>query len=294
MKNRLFFVPPFVIIITLFIVGTFCDLNISSAICNVNNGLSRFFAGFADVPLIFALAFIGGSLIKLAVIRYKKAQQRIIISIFVLIIAALSVFLGGYFFTDYDAYQLSSKFIIIIGLAVAIPGFIAGFFLHKYVDNPQIVKLYAFFVITVVITFAFSFGIKYCVSRVRYSFLLQTSLDYYRPWYNLNLPQEVIDAFKSMNKDAIRSFPSGHSNCAMALPFILMYLPHLNKRFAKHQTLLFYIGVLYFFFIAFTRIYTGAHFLTDTMMSGFMALSIYFIANEIYMRKLNNEEQIYA
>ena len=291
MKNRLFFIPPFVIIIALFIVGTFLDLNISSSIVQAGNHLSAFFSGFVSVPIFFGLTFASGAFIKLAIIRYKKLKHRIFTAIFVLFTTALSILIGGKNFASYEAYQLSTTFSILVGVIITIPGLICGFFFYKCIDSPNLIKVCALIVISVIITYVFAFGIKYSVSRVRYIFLVETSLDFYRPWYSPNLSPEIIEVIKAINKDGIKSFPSGHSNFAMCVAFMLMYLPRINNKLMKYQGLLSIIGFIYFFFIAFTRIFAGMHYLSDTMMSGFISLFVYFIANEIYMRKLNNEDK---
>mgnify|MGYP003308862805 CR=1 FL=1 len=85
MKNRYLFIPAGVVVITLLITGSLCDLEIAQALFHANNGFSRFLAGFPTFPIGIVLGFILGTLLKMVVNKeYKKNIMKKIILTFAL------------------------------------------------------------------------------------------------------------------------------------------------------------------------------------------------------------------
>ena len=80
MKNRYLFIPATVVVVSLLIVGSLCDLTIAKAIFSADNGFSHFMAGFAMLPIAECLGFILGSLFKMvANHEYKKKWKNILL-----------------------------------------------------------------------------------------------------------------------------------------------------------------------------------------------------------------------
>jgi len=291
MKNRLIFVPAAVILLTLFIVGTFLDLQISQGFSNLNAMFPKAMTGFALLPLCLMIAFVGGSMIKVIMSkRYKTWYQNTLVGLFGLVCICFATYLYGKEMCSLLAFNLAKKFIIPIGLCASIPGGLGGFFLFKYVDQKDYMKKIIYLSIILFISFGIVWVMKKLAPRVRYAVVAVNGDVLYRPWYKPDLTQELVDSIiksSSFGKEATQSFPSGHSSSAMLTLMLINSLPMFINKLKGKEKYLFYIGFAYYCFIALMRLYAGAHYLTDITFSGLVALSVYFIGNEIYLRKLS-------
>ena len=292
MKNRLFFIPALAVTLTLLIVGTFLDFNISSSIVQLDNGFSHFMAAFTVVPVGVTLGFMLGTLFKMVINKqYKKVWQNII-----LCVISFGVLIGGSYFlgdhvTSYHAYNITNLkplFNILFGLVMMVPGYLLGYFFLEKINNKHLFRTYLIIVITILFMVALIEVIKICFPRLRYTSVVVLGKDYYRAWYNtdFSLNKEFVEKWSLVNSEEIKSFPSGHSNMGISAAFIMMFIPKLVKKVEGKEVYFFYGGFLFFLLVAFARIFIGAHYLSDTMFAGTLALLVYFISNEIYLRKL--------
>lgn len=291
MKNRLIFVPAATILLTLFIVGTFLDLQISQAFSNLNVNFPKYITGLSLFPLCIIIAFVGGSMVKVILSkRYKEIYKNILIGLFGLVCICFATYLFGKEMCSNLAFNLSKKYIVPIGICVSIPGGLCGYFLFKYVDQKAYMKKITYLSIVLFVSFGIVFVMKELAPRVRYSVVALDGGDtLYRPWYKPDINKDVLDSIiktSPLGKEAIKSFPSGHSSNAMLVLMLINSLPLFIDRLKGKEKYLFYIGFAYYCFIALMRLYAGAHYLSDVTFSALVALGVYYIGNEIYLRKL--------
>ena len=292
MKNRLYFIPAAAIVVSLLFVGTFCDLQISQALVHLDNGFSHFMAGFTVMPVSVVLGFILGTLLKMVTNKqYKKVWQNIILCVisFGLLIGG-AYFLGDHF-TSYHAYNLKTLrplLNIVFGLVMMIPGYILGYIFYDKMEHKNIFKTYILIVATVVFLIVFVMLIKSLFPRLRYTSVVRLGYEYFRPWYltDFSLNKQFVADHNLIDPEEIKSFPSGHSNIGMAAAFTLMFIPKFFPKLKDKEVYFFYGGFFFFLLVAFSRILIGAHYLSDTMFAGTLALLVYFISNEIYLRKI--------
>lgn len=297
MKKRLYFIPAFIIVLTLFIVGSIYDLNISKAIAKPRNAFTLFFAALATLPISAFFAFNSGVIFKMNFRRYKecKTYQRILLIALSIVLFAGGTLLFGLNVSGQYAYNFNKLLGILVGLALSVPMAILGYFVYEKIDTPNLLKILIFTSIVVAFTSGCVEFIKILVPRVRF-IAVSGMIDgeaLFRPWYNPSITKPMIEQVKDWASqhgygELYKSFPSGHSNFSLSTSFILMMLPLItsNKKLLRYQILLFYVGFAYYLLTAFSRIYGGAHYLTDTTFSGLFALMVYIIANEIYIRKV--------
>ena len=72
------------------------------------------------------------------------------------------------------------------------------------------------------------------------------------------------------------SFPSGHTAAACGI-FVLVLLCDVLPAWHKKRTLVWGVCWAYIAFMAFTRIVIGRHFLSDTLMAGFVCIVVFYI-----------------
>ncbi|MCQ2795140.1 MAG: phosphatase PAP2 family protein [Bacilli bacterium] len=290
MKNRYLFIPAGVVVLTLLIVGSLCDLTIARGIYWADNGFSHFMAGFAMLPLAECSGFILGTLFKMVTNHeYKKKWQNILLTV----ISFAALIGGGFFFgthfTSYHAYNLSKWYAIIFGAIMIVPGYIAGYFLYDKMDHKNLIKTYILIGVSILFMVAFIEVTKIIFPRLRYTSIVKIGDDsLFRPWYltDFSLNKEFVKAHDLVDNEEIKSFPSGHSQAAFATAFAVMFIPKLFPKFKGKEVYFFYGGFVYFLIIALSRMLIGAHYLSDTMFAGTIALLVYFISNEIYLRKI--------
>lgn len=290
MKNRLFFIPAGVIVLALLIAGSLYDLTIAKALFHPDNAFSHFMAGFAMVPIGFMLGFILGNLFKMVVNReYKKVWQNVLLCVISFVGAIIGIYIIGSQFTSYHAYNLNKWLSFLFGMISVVPGYLFGYFFYEKMNHKRLLKIYALVGLTVLLLVAAVEVTKMILPRLRYTSVVALGDDsLFRPWYltDFSLNKQWVLDHHLIDAEEIKSFPSGHSNAALATSFALMFVPKLFPRFKGKEVVFFYIGFIYFLLVAFSRMFIGAHYLSDTMFAGTVALLVYFISNEIYLRKI--------
>jgi len=294
MKNRLYFIPVVIIVLTLFVVASIFDLQISTSIANNLNGFSKFFASIATLPVAIFFSFASASILKLTLTRYKNVRKLYKVFLF---IYAIGLYVGSIALfgltVSRHAYTFNAGLGILVGFVSMSPiAYLTYRFFDKF-DSPNLFKIIIFMSVVILFSQGSIEGFKIFVPRVRYLAVSEFGNSLYRPWYDPSISKEVADFIKAWGKErsyenCIKSFPSGHSNFAFLSSFILLMLPSVFKleKIEKYRHILFYCGIFYYFLIAFSRIYGGYHYLSDTMFSGLYSLGVVYIANEIYLRKI--------
>ncbi|MCQ2795890.1 MAG: phosphatase PAP2 family protein [Bacilli bacterium] len=293
MKNRYLFIPAGVVVLTLLIVGSLCDLTIAQGIYWADNGFSHFMAGFAMMPLGALIGFILGTLFKMVTNhQYKKKWQNILLVFISFAGLVCGLYVIGMQVTSYHAYNLHKAYSFLFGALSLVPGYLLGYFFYEKVNNKNLIKTYILIAVSVGFMIAFIETTKIIFPRLRYTSIVQLGNNsLFRPWYltDFSLNKQFVIEHKLVDNEEIKSFPSGHSQAALATAFVMMFIPKLFPKFKGKEVYFFYGGFLYFLIVALSRMLIGAHYLSDTMFAGTVALLVYFTSNEIYLRKIYKE-----
>ena len=116
--------------------------------------------------------------------------------------------------------------------------------------------------------------IKVPWARPRMRLLVSTGNDsYFMPWWQLGgtLKQRLIG--EGISPDEFRSFPSGHTACA-ACAMLAILLPTLKKQWHDKERICLAVGAGWTLLVAVSRIWMGAHYLTDVVMACLIALGV--------------------
>lgn len=84
----------------------------------------------------------------------------------------------------------------------------------------------------------------------------------FQPWWVVgsDMKQQLVAA--GIDKEEFRSFPSGHSASA-ACAMLFAALPAVKSQWLARRELFFWIPAVFMLAVCFSRIFAGAHFLTD-------------------------------
>ena len=281
----------FIIIGILFaglIVGSFLDLQIDEALFQENNGFGLFMASFGVYPCYICLSFIGGGLL-CTTIRRKDLNTPVKFICYVLSATALglSVFLCGREWPSVNGHNVPElaplSYVI---CAIVFSGcFCLGYLICRKGDQRQLWGI----CLIAGLAFAFAllpagYAIKLIIHRPRYRLAVRGGITSFYNWWEM-FPEYKDYIGGIITKEEFKSFPSGHSGAGMILALSLPLATYIFPKLKGKQTLMFYIGAAYGFLMMFSRLLVGAHYLTDTCMGSLIVMVVYYVANEIMIRK---------
>lgn len=293
-KNRHFIVIASILLVGL-IVGSFLDLQISEAIFMKNNFVGLLFASFGTYPTYMGLAFLGGGLLSTTIRRKDMPLWGKIICYF---LSALAYFISVYIcaddfpsvngFNDSNLYPLSYTLCFL----VFTPFFVFGYFVCKK-SNPKYLwnALMIIAVIYIVGMLPVSVLIKLVIHRPRYRWVVRGGLLEFHNWWEsaANYKDFLDGSFlvegQVITKEEFKSFPSGHSGAGAMLMVLLPSLPLFFRKLEGKETILLYVGFGWTLICMFFRILVGAHFLSDTCMSGLIIILLFFVLSEFARTK---------
>ena len=281
MINKKYFSIAIAVLIATFIIGSFFDYQISTALFSKNNGFGLFFAAFGEWPGYAMLAFLGGYTAMLAFKFYRKNLGGIsLIGAGVVAFGCASFFLGKAVFSI-NAYNMPEKTLfpgLLVGAGLMIPPLCAGLFFGNKVHNKELWKI-SFFVL---LSIAISIGIITVVKRIphRPRFRLVTANDEidFHPWFSICKEYDHYVKDLGIDKEEFKSFPSGHVGISSAM-FLSVYIPMLleMKKPEKLKNIFFFVSCAYILLLAYTRILVGAHYLSDVSAGGIISLAIFLV-----------------
>ena len=302
MKKRWhFFIVMGVMLIGL-IVGSIAqlDLKINEAIFSPTNGfglVGLVVSSFGMIPGYGTLSFLGGVLTYIT-LKGKNEFPTWLKVLFV----ALSVAMYGVsvYFLGKDVFSVNGFYneklhpwlgCIIMGV-IMVPVFYLGFWMGKKNTNPKL--WIAILIAAAVIFIALVPGVtlfKAIMHRPRYrSAVYESYVSYYNWWERFSeystykVGDVLIIDGKEFATEEFKSFPSGHAGATMCGLIWFTFLPLIDNRLMKHQTLLFYIAFAWGLVVMFARMLVGAHYLTDVCFGALLTVVCYYIGNEFIVK----------
>ena len=294
MKKRYhFFIVMGVLLIGL-IIGSFLDLQINQALFFKDNAFGIGMAAFGVYPAYMGLSFAGGTLFLVAIKRRKDmpVYGLILCFFFAFLALGMATYLCGEEFASpngFNNHDIAWIGYLISGI-VMVATFVGAYFLLRNGDMKVLLSMAV--IMIVIFTVALlppGFIIKLIIHRPRYRYAVRCELTSFYNWWQ-TYPEyktqigKVVEGFE-ITKEEFKSFPSGHSGTGAIM---MMFLPYLSMAFKKlkgKETLFFYIGFVWMIIMMFSRITVGAHYLTDTCMGSLIVIVVYYVANEVALKK---------
>ena len=277
------------------ILGSFLDLQISSAIASANNGLGLTISAIGPMIGFMAVAAMGGGFISFII----KGKYHIAFKILfgVLAAACFGVSLkypAGEWFGINGFYGAAPEWVgyLIVLLPEAAAG-VGGYFLFKDNKNDKLWIIFCIIIAILLFTLAGSINIlKGVMHRPRYRSIAQYGLDFHNWWEPCKNYKDLMATY-NIEKDNFKSYPSGHTAEASIILVAVTFLPFAGEKFKKYQMPLFYAACGLIVIVAFARILAAAHFLSDVSTGATLMIGLTVIANEVVMRikPLQVEEQ---
>jgi len=264
------------IALSMIICGSFVDFQFSKAVYDVNytNMYGVIMSGLAEIPGYIAMAAAGLLLI------LSSRGIKVVGQVFSWFFGICCIGFGSYYafdtFTNIAEFKRTEDFsllITIIGVVfVLILLGLTGFFIIKKCSKKDktYVRHIAIAILTIAILQLFVVtGAKYVISRPRPRYIIDGDgvEQQFRNWWEFRPFANIKNAKNTgLSKSNWQSCPSGHSATAMMMAFVLPLLTLLFDDFKNNERarlIAFYVGVAWGILSGISRIYAGAHFLSD-------------------------------
>ena len=284
-----------------FILGSFLDLQLSTAIFSEKNGFGLFLSTIGTMPGYGCLAVIGGGLFAVGLTKREWRLPYMIILMLLGIGATITsiYFSGREFFGENGFYGVAPEW---VGYFIALPFmlglFYLGYGMARKSDNNRLWLL--LIVMAVAIFIALVPGVtalKSIFHRPRFRTAVYYGYSDFHNWWQPCKNYKEIIATSELTKEEFKSFPSGHAGASAVFMLSVIFLPLVNIKYEKIQLPLFYGGLAWTLLIAWSRIFVGAHFLSDVSMGGILTMVCALVAYYVVMRDkigLPKEEEIPA
>lgn len=271
------------------ILGSFFDLQISSAIASADNNFALTVSAIGPTIGFAAVAAMGGGFVALIVKGNYHIALKILFGILAACCLGVAIFYpASEYFGVNGFYGVAPEWagyaIVIVPECAAMVG---GFFLFK---NNQNKNLWIVFCIIVVLLLVALLGfiprLKDSIHRPRFRLLAafdgNPDIYFHNWWQPCKNYKDLIETY-NIHKDNFKSYPSGHTAEASILLVAFTFLPLAHKKFEKYQLPLFLGGCGLVLLVALARILAAAHFLSDVSWGAAVVLVLTLIANEIVM-----------
>ena len=259
----------FAVLCGLMVVGSFWDLPISRFLYpGHETSFGQIFSAFGELPAFLCIV-CGGVLLLLIRSRLRRPFQTLGL------IGGIFAIVGGLLFAVHEATDNVPALPTWVALLVsvffsAICAFLL-LLLARGCPTKTVFRFLCTIVFCSVVTMLLINIIKVPWGRARMRLIVGTGNEtYFTSWWKAGKALRDKLVADGISADEFRSFPSGHTSCA-ACCMLLILLPTLGKQFRGKQTTLMLIGALWTAIVAFSRIYMGAHFLTDVAMAAIIA-----------------------
>lgn len=270
------------------VLGSFFDLNISSAIASPSNYFALTISAIGPTIGFGAVAVMGGGFVAYAL----KGKYHIALKILFFVLAAacfgVSIFYpAGEWFGINGFYGAAPEWVgyLVVILPEAAFG-VGGYFLFRNSKNENMWIVFCVIIVLLLIgLLAVIPTIKDNMHRPRYRLISTTDAVKFHKWFEpfKDYKQYLEEPYKYA-KDNFKSFPSGHTAEASILLVAATLFPLADERIKKYQMLIFYGSCALVLLVALARILAAAHFLSDVSMGATIITVLLFIANEVIMR----------
>lgn len=290
------------IAITLLVVGTIFDLQISKLLASLPTGKyysSNIFAIAGEwfgEDILYLFLISSCAILFFYLLKFPLKQKYLTITSQVVLCGTsyliafysfhktlkyIATYLSSLSKTAFSNYLSSALGIITVAITSAIICVLIFLLISRL--KPETLQALWKWAIVVLVSAVISNAIvqvsKHIFDRTRYRamiFVGDTEFTHFTNWFNIN--SNKFNSTSLFAEDFFKSFPSGHT-CAATSIFLLTLLPsYIKKVNTKSSKIIFWsTSIVYTIFVALSRIVAGAHFFTDVYVSFLITITTIFV-----------------
>ena len=273
------------VLVVLLIVGTFADYQIAQAVYAPGNPLVIFVSTLGLFPMCYPACLLLGVLAQRSYEGQKPQLLRIAGAV---LCVALALLLGALItravlstlegFGGIYGYEPDQSVRLGIGAVVGGILCVLGFRAGKANDAKDLARDVLLVIVVLVVSFALVEIVKNYMTRPRPRLLFAgyEGIEFC-PWYQKYSGAADFMAAYGIEKDAFKSFPSGHSLQAASLLAAFWGLSLVYPRLREKLGLVLVIGIIFALAVMSCRMILGAHFLSDVSAGTLVSVIAYFI-----------------
>ncbi|MFM1576564.1 phosphatase PAP2 family protein [Helcococcus ovis] len=243
------------------LIGSFYDLQINKLLYSRGNLYPETLKFLGEFPMIIIMTT--SSLIYLKYSNFKiNRLAYILMLLFFICFPIVSAYGIPRYFNNKQILLRIFIYIFYVSSSIVL------FKLIKIEDKEKLVKFVLFTAISIFTIFIIFDFMKNIWGRHRFFDMYQKGeFSTFTNWWILN---------GKPSSDLFKSFPSGHTSAA-ASSLILIYIPEIFNINKKLNSFFIIFPILWAILVGISRIFDGAHFLTDISMGYIIASSVIYI-----------------
>lgn len=273
------------VLVILLVAGTFYDYQIAQAVYAPDSPLVIFVSTLGLIPMAYPACLLLGVLAQRSLVSQKAKLLRIAGAGLCVVLALLFGALitkallstlegfGGMF--GCEPPELVRMGIgAVVGAGLCAVGFGAG----KANDAKDLARNVLIVVVVLAATFALVEIVKIFMARPRPRLLFAgyEGIEFC-PWYQAFPGAEEFMAAYGIEKDAFKSFPSGHSLQAAALLASYYGLSLVYPRLRQRLGLVLAVSIVFALVVMSCRMVLGAHFLSDVSVGALLSVIAFLV-----------------
>ena len=288
-------------LVVLLAVGTFADYQIAQAVYAPDNPLVIFVSTMGLVPLTYPACLFLGVLAQRSLASQKSQALRIARAVLCVVLSALfgalvtrallSVRDGFGGIVGSELPSLARAGIgVVIGFALCALGFNAG----KANDAKDLARRVLMVFVVLAVSFLAVELVKNFMTRPRPRLLFAgyEGIEFC-PWYRkFSGSQEFMTAF-GIEKDAFKSFPSGHSVQAASLIAAFYGLSLVYPGLRQKLGIVLAVEIVFALTVMACRMILGAHFLSDVSVGALVSVVAFLILLALQGRRAGWSQRDY-
>lgn len=271
-RYRSFFLCTLAVLVIWMVVGSFWDLQLSKLLYpGHESSVGQFFAAFGELPAFLCFT-VAGVLLFLIRARLRQDWKWLFLAASVLLVL-FGIVMNIHEATD-NVAALPTWVAVLVTVFVSILAAVGVFLITRQTPTKTVLRFLLTLVFVALGTMILINLIKLPWSRPRMRLLIATGNEsYFMPWWQTGGDLKRRLVAEGIASSEFRSFPSGHTGCA-ACAMLLILLPTIKKQWHDKEKIFFAIGAVWTALVAFSRIWMGAHYLTDVTAGCFITLAV--------------------
>ncbi|MBQ9020784.1 MAG: phosphatase PAP2 family protein [Eggerthellaceae bacterium] len=278
-----------VALVAMLVAGTFADYQIAQAVYTPSNPLGIFFSSLGLLPMAYPACFFLGVLVQRSLTNQKSQVLRIVGAVLCVVFAmAFGALVTRALLSVRDGFggmaggELPTMVRLGIGVAVGAGLCAFGYSAGKNNDAKDLTRKLVIVLVALVASYAFIELVKNFIARPR-PFAVLAGYDglEFCPWYQKSSGVKEFMATFGLERDAFKSFPSGHSMQAAAFLISFLGLSFVFPSLREKLGIALAIEIVFTLAVMSCRMIVGAHFLSDVGVGALISVIAFLIVMKL-------------